>query len=265
MLDDHRDAAYSAPRIGSTDFFWEREMKSSLHKLALIGAVAIIGAAGTAQADLMVNGGFETMVPTTGTLPDGYGFWRGDMSTIVEAENSINPYEGVCMLRFDHTTRNGASGSVGAELWQIIDVSAYQSLIRSGRGSIEAGAYFNRVNAELADTMFSIGLYSYAGSANTFPSQWNNSELSSAQTTLISDGNVESWERAMLSLVLPEATDFVVLRISATENVFNNTSGQEFAGHYADGATFNIIPAPSALLCLAPLGLMGIGRRRRTA
>ncbi len=245
-------------------------MKLFKNSMVVVGAVAVIGAAaGTAQADLMVNRGFETMVPTTGILPTDYGYWRGDMTTIVAAENDINPFEGVCMLRFDNTTRRGASAAVGSELWQIIDVSSYESMIRSGNGRIEASAFFNRVANPLGtavDTMFSIGVYSYAGSVDTFPSQWGHSELGSSQSTIYSDDNTESWEQAMLSFVLPEATDFVALRVSATEDMFNDLTGSEFAGHYVDGVGFTIIPTPASLLCLLPAaGLMGIGRRRRIA
>ncbi len=244
-------------------------MKSVLRSVVSLGAVAaVFGAAGAVQADMISNAGFETMVSTTGTLPNGYGYWRGDMSTIVGTENDILPFEGICMLRFDNTTRNGASGAVGAEIWQIIDVSSYESMIRSGNGQIDAGAYFNRVNQSFGsavDTMFSIGVYAYAGSADTFPSQWTHNELGSSQSAFASDGDLQSWQQASLSFLLPQATDFVVLRLSATENIFNDVSGAEFAGHYVDGVGFTIIPTPASLLCLAPAGLLALGRRRRHA
>lgn len=85
---------------------------SKLSVLSASAIVAIGAAAGTAQADLMVNGGFETLVTTTGTLPDGYGFWRGDMTSIVQAENDITPWEGVQMLRFVHTHRTGPTAAI---------------------------------------------------------------------------------------------------------------------------------------------------------
>lgn len=246
-------------------------MNTSKVNMILFGAAATFGTlAGTAQADLTANGGFETMVETTGTLPDASGFWRGDMSSIVLGENDINPFEGVSMLRFNNTSRHGASAAVGAELWQIIDMSSYQAAIRAGNGSVDAGAFFNRVGSSQGtaiDTLFSVGVYAYSGSMDTFPSQWAHSELGSGQANLFSDDSVETWQHAGLSLILPEATDFVVIRIGATENMFNDLSGSEFAGHYADGTTFefHVVPAPSAILCLLPAGLMGIGRRRRIA
>jgi len=243
-------------------------MKASKTGVLIVGAAAALGTlAGTVQADLMSNGGFETMVSTTGTLPDGYAFWRGDHSSIVLAENDITPWEGVQMLRFNYTHRTGPTASVGSELWQVIDVSSYQSLIRSGQGSVQAGAFFNRVNSDLApvDTMFSVAVYAYAGDASSFPNQWGHGELSSRQNTLLSDGEIETWEQALVDMLLPTATDFVVIRISATENVFNDINGVEFHGHYADGVEFGIIPTPSALVCLLPVALLGIGRRRRSA
>ena len=246
-------------------------MKKSKISVILVGTFAAIGTiAGTAQADLMANGGFETMVNTTGTLPQSAGFWRGDLSSIVLGQNGINPFEGVNMLRFEYATTRGASSAVGSELWQIIDLSTYQSAIRAGNGVIDAGAFFNRSSdgqPTAIDTMFSVGVYAYAGSMNSFPSQWLHGELGASQSTFLSDGNIESWQHAAASLILPEATDFVAIRIAAIENMFNDVAGTELAGHYADGVTFDftIVPAPSALLCLLPAGLMGMGRRRRTA
>jgi len=210
------------------------------------------------------------MVDTTGTLPDASGYWRGDMSSITLGENGINPFEGVSMLRFDNTTRRGASAAVGAEVWQIIDMSTYQAAIRAGNGSIDAGAYFNRVGdsqGTAIDTLFSVGVFAYSGSMDTFPTQWAHSEIGSGQTNLVSDSSLESWQRAGLSFILPEATDFIVIRLSATENMFNDLSGTEVAGHYVDASTFefHVVPAPATILCLLPAGLMSIGRRRRVA
>ncbi len=240
-------------------------MKASKLSVLFIGAAGAIGLlAGATQADV-INGGFEIMTVTTGTLPDGTGYWRGDLSNIVESENDITPWEGVQMLRFQNTHRNGPTSSVGAELWQVIDVSSFQQAIRSGIASVSASSFFNRVSSNLGpvDTMFSLGMYAYSGDASTFPSQWGRTELAARQTTIYADGSVETWEQALVDMLLPTATDFVVLRISATENVFNDLSGSEFHGHYADGVEFQIIPAPSALVCLLPVALMGMGRRRR--
>ncbi|MCL4198022.1 MAG: hypothetical protein KJZ69_11085 [Phycisphaerales bacterium] len=242
-------------------------MRASKLSVVLVGSAVSLGLlAGAAQADV-VNGGFEIMTVTTGTLPDGAGYWRGDRSNIVEAENDITPWEGVQMLRFQNTHRNGASSAVGGELWQVIDVSSFQQAIRSGIGSVSASAFFNRVSSDLGpvDTMFSLGMYAYSGDASTFPTQWGSGELASRQSTIFTDGSAETWEQALVEMLLPTATDFVVIRISATENIFNDLSGSEFHGHYADGVEFQIIPAPSALVCLLPVALMGIGRRRRAA
>ncbi|MCC6908448.1 MAG: hypothetical protein IT430_10940 [Phycisphaerales bacterium] len=245
-------------------------MKPSKYTVLLIGAAAAIGTAGVAEADVLVaNGGFETMTETTGALPTGYGYWRGDLSSIVEQENDIRPFEGVNMLRFNATTVNGAAPSMGSELWQLVDLSDYRSMINSGNGRIDGSAFFNRVADNYSidvDTMFSVGLYAYSGDASTFPAQWGHNELGATQSSIHSDGNVGTWEEARLSFILPEETDFIAIRIAVSEDVYNDVAGQEFAGHYVDGVGFTIIPAPASVLCLLPAaGFLGIGRRRRTA
>lgn len=243
-------------------------MKAIRYDLSFIGAAVGCIVAGSAQAVQVPNSGFETMGSTTGTLPTDYGYWQGDMTDIILSENGIVPCEGVCMLRFDHTTRFGAEYTTGSELWQIIDVSAHMPLIRSGNAQVQADAWFNRVANPFdsaIDTMFDLSVFAYAGSVASFPNQWNNSELASGISILYSDSDVETWERAAVTFDVPDMTDFIVLRVCATENVFNDLTGDEFAGHYVDCLGFNIVPSPASLLYLAPVGMLALGRRRRSA
>jgi len=66
-------------------------------------------------------------------------------------------------------------------------------------------------------------------------------------------------------LSLPSGTTYLALRLTARENILNNSSGTEFHGHYADDVTLDVVPEASTL------ALMGLGlavgllftRRRR--
>ncbi len=242
-------------------------MNNTRCKLLLAGAAAVACSMfGATRADVITNAGFENMISTTGPLPTDYGYWRGDMTNIVHGENDIIPFEGVCMLRFDHTTAHGSSPSIGSELWQIIDVSSYMPLIRSGGAIADAGAWFNRVGVPVetpVDTMFSLGVYAYAGEVGSFPGQWGHRELGSAMLAFESDGYAETWEQIALRWNLPDATDFIAIRVSASENVYNDVTGNEFAGHYVDGVGFTIIPTPASIACLLPASLLLLGRRQR--
>lgn len=229
------------------------------------GAVLATSACVSPVLGDVINADFETMTNTVGSLPTDYGYWRGDGSDITGAANGINPFEGQRMLRFRHTTANGPAGSVGSEIWQIIDVSDSIGTIRSGNASVNISAWFNRIAQSQnndVDTAFSVSVSAYAGSVGSFPNQWNQSELAASSSFLNSDNNINSWEMSSVSLNLPELTDFIVVRLSATEDMFNDISGDEFYGHFVDGLTYNLVPAPAALAGLLPVAFMARRRRR---
>jgi len=234
-----------------------------------MGALALgigvsLAVSGSAMGQL-VNDGFETWTDTTGLPPDATGFWRGDVSQIVTATPFITPFEGVQMLNLINTHRSGPTTSSGGEVWQIIDVSPWSGLIQSGNAVADASSWFNRMDVDAeTDTEFAVSLYAYRGEVDTFFDQWkNHSELGMKIQTIATDTDTQTWESAQVSMSIPEITDFIVLRVSATENVFNDESGDEFDGHFADGSTFNIVPAPTAAMALMMLGGLFATRRRR--
>lgn len=211
----------------------------------------------------LVNGDFESPINTVGSLPTAYGYWQGDMSEITGSGLVISPYENDFMLRFIYATMDGPSALIGSELWQIIDVSSWHKTILSGNAQSSASGYFNRVTGDAeTDTSFAISLFAYAGIPETFPEQWNYSELAQVSGSVISEDNPISWESVQVTLPLPTVTDFVVIRISATENIFNDITGDEFDGHFADNIQFQVIPGPAAILLLIIAGFFCTTSRR---
>ena len=60
-------------------------------------------------------------------------------------------------------------------------------------------------------------------------------------------------------MLLPIGTDSLAVRLTTSENVFNDGSYPEFDGHYADvvSAEMVIIPEPATLLLLC-VGSLGV-------
>lgn len=80
--------------------------------------------------------------------------------------------------------------------------------------------------------------------------------------TLFSDGDPLTWENISVDLILPIETDFIAIDVLAGENIFNDASGEEFDGHYADAVSLTIIPEPATLL-LVGLGALTLRRKHR--
>ncbi len=238
----------------------------SILSFAVVAAFLSVGTQ-AAQADVVTNSGYETLTNTVGFLPDEYAIWEGDVSEIVTAQDDIIPFEGVQMLNFQATHSTGSSNTSGSEVWQILDISSFQGMIDSGNAVASADTYFNRVNgngASEVDTAFSITLAAYSGNVADFPTLWQTGQdIAWAQNTIRTDGDVGTWEMASVSLNIPIDADFLMIRVAATENVFNDITGPEFAGHYADGTALTMVPAPAGLSLLAAGALSGLAVRRR--
>ncbi len=237
--------------------------------IALGSSMSLIAAA--AHADLVVNGGFEAGIPAGLSLPVDYALWSGDLSEIVTSQDDIIPFEGTEMVHFIFTSPHGPGiTTVGGELWQIIDINPYRTLIDSGNALATAEGWFNRVDSDNPniDTKFSVGLRAYSGDIADFPSMWNNSELARSQGDVYSDSDTRSWEMATTWMMIPVSADFLVYRIDSEENIFNDGVGTEFHGHYGDAFSLVIseVPAPASLVMMLGGALtIGAARRRRTA
>lgn len=235
--------------------------------LAVGSGLLAIGAA-PARADVVSDGGFEINTTTGLRLPTEYALWSGDVVEIVTARDGIAPFEGAQMVHFMYSTPRGpAGGVIGSELWQIIDISAYRGLIDSGRALANAEGWFNRIDSEdpNIDTQFSIVLSAYAGAPADFPGMWKRTELALVEGFAYTDGDTRTWEMATTSMMIPVGADFLVYRITSTENVFDDAFGVEFHGHYGDAFSLEIteVPAPASLALLLGGALTMSARRRR--
>ena len=233
--------------------------------------LAVMLLAGNSFANIITNPGFETdeSIPIFGGpgVPSTFGDWGGDLSEIVLTENGITPPDGVRMLRFD-ASGNTASPILGScDVHQLLDVSAFSVAITAGLATANASVWYNRVDGDdQTDTRFKLTIYALAGSPASYQTQLiNGSWLDSSSGALNTDGNVETWEQANASLLLPVGTDFVGLRIMALENISNDGVEPEFDGHYVDSTSLDVDVAPEpGMLGLLLIGGLALLRRKRS-
>jgi len=188
----------------------------------------------------LIDPGFELQAYRTGVspvIPSGTGYWQGDLATIVTgAENGISPESGAKMLRCDASGPfGGGAGFIGCEVYQILDVSQFASLIDQDSVTFEAAVRVNRVAGDSeTDRRFSLGAYALQGPPTTAPTGLA-SALASWTENLVSDDIPATWELIETGArALPPGTRSIVFRLFATEDVFDDPGAGEFDGHYFD-------------------------------
>lgn len=236
--------------------------------LLAVGVCLLALQASVFGANLAVNAGFETSETTSGGWPSSYDNWNGDYSAIVGTTSGVSPYDGSKMLQFKGTSFSGAGSSTTSTVFQLIDISAYTSLVASGKAIANVSTYFNRVTGDAqTDTVFDFDILAYNGSVSTFASRWEYGTYSSALATAYTDGlytdsSVQTWEVLSASLVLPTNTTFLAIGVKASEDIYNDYSSTEFDGHFADAAYVEIVPEPASIFILGS-GLVWLSRKRK--
>ena len=212
-----------------------------------------------ATAVVLVNPDFEISEVIEAQVPTTTGDWQFDTATIVSAENGITPFSGSQMLRFDTSSFAGIFTGSSGQVIQLTDLSTYSTAISAGTATVDISGYFNRVEGDAqTDTRLSVSILAYEGLVSDFPSKFGVSELDTVFGTVTTDPNTGTWELASASLLLPTNTDFIATQLSASEDIFNDTSLPEFDGHYADSISVSItIPEPSSNA--VALGVFALG------
>ena len=238
-------------------------------KVQIVGILVfvVLGTAVTTNAaNLVTNPGFETYENTSGGPSGSYGDWNGDYSAIVDATSGVTPMSGSKMLQFKGTSHVGYAYSNACHIFQVINISDYHCLIAAGQGIAQASMYLNRISGDSqTDTQFNLHLMAFDGTNDTFPSRWESYTYSASighnYVTLQTDSSPESWQICSVSLHLPVDTTFVVLAISANEDIYNDYSSTEFDGHFTDNAFVQIVPEQATMLLLG-LGVLAVRRKQ---
>lgn len=190
--------------------------------------------------NLVVDPGFETIV-AAGGLPAAPGFWQGDASNVVAAESDVVPHGGAQMLKFIATGAIGSTNTVASQMWQVVDLREYASVIGGGTARVDGTAWFNRiVVGTTTDRRFDLRLLAFDGEPASVGARYAAGTWLAQQTATL-DSEPFRWQPVQASLVLPANTTYVLVEIYAFEDVQNDADGTEFAGHYADDISLVLV------------------------
>lgn len=195
--------------------------------------------------DLLQNSGFETRDAYV-TLPDGPGWWAGDITERVETEAEVTALEGELMLAF-RSTGHETWGPFGAssQVFQIVDLRAHRVLTEAG-ARVLACASFNRVAGDSrSDRKFVLRVHGYRGEPSTFPFQFGEAshEFAALRSAVLSDAQPETWERVCIDQTLPAPIDFAVVEVRIDEDVVDDPTAPEFDGHFVDDTCLALVPS----------------------
>jgi len=225
-----------------------------MKKNITISLIVAAFVAGSANANVLVNPGFEINSLTTATnvltnFPGFQGIWGPEAGTIVTAENGVTPIQGVRMLRMVDT------GSY-TQTFQITDVTASAGLIDSGGAVINSSALFN-VDKALSAALGVISVSFFTTS--TYGSLIGSSPIAS----LTLDTSDTTWQPISLSSAVPVGTRWILTQVAYQDATLFGIDGQYHPG-YVDAAdtTIGQIPEPATLGLLALGGMMTFLRRR---
>ncbi len=193
--------------------------------------------------NLLGNPSFET-APLIGWLPDVAGVWQGDVTQSVGADDTdaaadgITPVAGDRMLKFVSSTVGAASPQWNSsETFQIVDLRRFDTEIAEGDVVIDAEAQFNRVTGDAeTDARFGLVVRAYAGNPDTFHDQWRAVAHLAHEAVAVIHDQPGTWVQRALEMTLPAETGFVLVWLTAIEDVVNDGEAPEFDGHFADAA-----------------------------
>jgi len=233
-------------------------------------AIAFVSSNSVIAANLVVNPGFETPEAIENVWPSTIADWSGDAAAIVTAENGITPAQGTNMLHF--IFGGATAGPLGSsEVIQLFDMSSLSTQINAGLVTANASFLANRVSGDAqTDTEFVAVLKAHGGALANFPTDIAFPMASQFGST-ITDGDVNTWEAVSVQWLIPAGTNYLSFAIASQENIFNDTSGTEFDGHYADSVSLSLsfaaVPVPPAVWLFGSglIGLVGMARRKKAA
>ena len=231
-------------------------LKSRVLYSTLVSAfMACATASVSAQPTSLLNsGGFEDasyILPSATRLnwdSSVYGKWAvGDPMTALGPTSGISPLDGSKMMSFV-----AVAGQSSADVYQIVDVSAYASEIDAGNAKASLSVFYNSV----ATSSAGMTLFRYSSAPTNFTGS-GIAQLAGSVTQFTVDADLSTWQQFGLNDVpLTSGTRFLLFGL-------NHANNQPTT--YADNAVLilSAVPEPStcALLLVGLLVVFAFGSR----
>lgn len=181
-----------------------------------------------------IAGGFDGGNGLGSGKPKKVNSWSGDHCEIRMDASGIVPKSGAGMLQFvaTHSKGDESVSNVAGELWRVIDLEEVTRKMGRRPERVTLSGWFNRVRGGSdTDSRFIMGLGSASLGETRF--EWERCE---SETEVLTDGDIASWERADLEMILQPGFRYLVLMVGAFENVRNEQEigKAELAGHFVD-------------------------------
>ena len=256
------------------------------HGAAIVGAAALVAGgcgigsvatslslayAGWSPARLervvILEEGFEDgPAPRPDFVPTSPGYWSGDVTAVVGAEQGVRPKAGRQMLRFVATAPADQSPAFNSasELWRLVDLrDVRRQLGEAGEGvdlSLELTATFNGIAASAGrEPQGTLKAIATDASAPFVRSLWLHSGLQGARQSdpagvfvlaeqqAAIDTDPGSWQRVTITLRAPARARWLMLYCVAsdTSNAARD-SDVRLEGQYIDDIRLTAQPLPAA-------------------
>jgi hypothetical protein len=210
--------------------------------------------ASASSISLLNNGDFEGAVLPSAARSSWtasvYGQWAvGDPMAVVGTASGITPLGGSKMMDFSNT------GGVSADVYQIVDLTAFASEIDAGLVTVDTAAYFNAVST----TAVGMALLRWTAA----PTAFSGYTLLHSGFGFATDSSVATWQQFGYSgTILTAGTRYLAFGLnvptSAPQAYVDNAS---LTLNIRDGVS--TVPEPTTIALLGSGLLGGVLERRR--
>jgi hypothetical protein len=220
-----------------------------------------------AENVVLVHEDFESPpAPRHDFVPRSPGYWSGDITAVVAAEQGVTPKAGEKMLRFVATAPSGESPAFNSasEIWRLVDLHQVREQLGLGDSdadlSLEFTATFNGVApspgrrpdcfikaiATDADSPAARSLWLHSGLQGARESDPAGVYVLAEQKELI-DADPGSWQRLTISLRAPARARTLMLYcvVSDTSDAARDSESR-LEGQYIDSIQLSAQPLPAA-------------------
>lgn len=224
-----------------------------MRAISFVPTVLAVSCAGIANANLLVNPGFEVnSLASIGAVVGSFspGVWGPENGAITGVNGGVTPFAGNRMLKMDD------DGLSYTQAYQATNVTSYAASIDANLCIGGIAARFT-TGPNLSGALAAVSIQFF--SAANFGSQIGTGYVSS----LTLDGSASSWQTILASGAIPAGTRWILSQVTYKNSTLYSSSGVAYSG-YVDNANMDIrlVPAPGAFGLMTMAGFVASRRRR---